>query len=250
MNAAWHFDRELAGAAMAYHARGFGKQDQFIKWTDPFSVDAGARFFFSKIQWVGDGQTFEVHPDYAEKYPGQYNGSGPRWPLAGQSVGHSTAPIFVKPVSGPVTAVGTNTFRMAFDGLAPASDGGRVTFMAYSAGDAEHRYTEHVGMLPRGFSGLKNGKPQAITFAPIGNLKADRAPVKLNATSDAGLPVEFYVAHGPALVTNGMLRVVELPARAKFPVSVKVVAWQFGRGVEPLVQTAQPVEQVIQIEKP
>ena len=105
-------------------------------------------------------------------------------------------------------------------------------------------------MLPRGFRGLKSGKAQTITFAPIENLKADSAPVKLSATSDAGLPVEFYVAHGPAFVTNGSLRVAELPARARFPIPVKVVAYQFGRGVEPLVQTATPVEQTIQIEEP
>ena len=62
--------------------------------------------------------------------------------------------------------------------------------------------------------------------------------------------MEFYVAHGPVVVTNGMLRIAELPARARFPIPVKIVAWQFGRGVEPLVQTAVPVEQTIQIEKP
>ena len=81
-------------------------------------------------------------------------------------------------------------------------------------------------------------------------LKVNSAPVALTATSNAGLPVEFYVAHGPAVVTNAMLRIAELPVRAKFPLTVKVVAWQFGRAVEPLVQTAAPVEQTIQIEKP
>lgn len=139
---------------------------------------------------------------------------------------------------------------MQFDGLAPASEGGRVTFMAYSEGDTEYRYTEQVGMMPRGFSGLKNGKPQRITFAPLGNLKANSGPVQLNATSDAGLPLKFYVAHGPAWLTNGVLRIAELPARTRFPITLKVVAWQFGRGAVPLVQTAVPVEQAIHIEKP
>lgn len=249
-NAAWHFDQEMALATIAYHAGGFGKRDQFIKWTDPYYVDAGARFFFTKLQWIGDGQTFEVHPIYADAYPGLYDGRGPRWHEAGQPVGHSSAPIVVRPVGGPVMAAGANTLRIQFDALAPASEGCRVTFLADSAGDALFRYTEHVGMMPRGFSGLKGGKPQTITFAPIGNLKADGRPAKLNASSDAGLPVEFYVAHGPAVVTNGTLQIAELPTRAAFPIAVKVVAWQFGRGVEPLVQTAQPVEQVVQIEGP
>lgn len=249
-NAAWHFDREMAEATVAYHADGMGRRDQFIRWNDPIWVDAGARHFFTKLQWVGDGQTFEVHPVYADTYPALFDGKGPRWADAGKPAGHSVAPILVRPVSGPVAVAGTNLFRMQFDGLAPVEEAGRVTFLAFSAGDARHRYTEQVGMMPRGFAGLKTGRPQRITFAPMGNLKAGGGPVKLSATSDAGLPVEFYVAHGPAVVTAGAVRAVEVPDRAKFPIAVKVVAWQFGRAVEPLVQTAAPVEQIIQIEKP
>jgi hypothetical protein len=74
--------------------------------------------------------------------------------------------------------------------------------------------------------------------------------VELKASSDAGLPVQFYVACGPATVADGKLTIAELPARATFPIAVKVVACQFGSGVAPLVKTATPVEQTIQIEKP
>lgn len=248
-NAAWHFDEELARATLAYHANLNGKRDQFIRWADPVWVDAGARHFFTKVSWVGDGQTFEVHPVYADKYPGLHDGRGPRWPNAGKPVGHSDAPILVKPVGGPVVAVGTNRLRIQFDALAPAGEGGRVTFMACSVGDTEYRYTEQVGMLPRGFGAFKNGKPQTITFAPLPRLKAGSPPVKLNAASDAGLPVEFHVAYGPAIVKDGNLCVAELPLRAKYPIAVKVVAWQFGRGIVPLVQTAKPVEQMTFIDK-
>ena len=249
-NAAWHFDQEIARATVAYHGNLNGKRDQFIRWSDPVWVDAGARFFFTRLEWVGDGQTFEVHPLYADQVPGPHDGKGPRWPAAGTPVGHSAAPIYVKQVGGPILAAGTNRFRLQFDALAPASEGGRVTFMAYSHGDAEYRYTEQVGMMPRGFGGLKRGQPQKITFAPLQNLKPDRLPVKLNATSDAGLLVEFYVAYGPAIAKDGTLRIAELPSRAKYPIAVKVVAWQFGRALEPLVQTANPVEQIIYVEKP
>lgn len=247
-NAAWHFEREMAEATVAYHAGLSGRKDQFIRWSDPVWVDAGARFFFTKLQWVGDGQTFEVNPAYAEKYPGLHDGKGPRWADAGQPAGHSSAPIVVKPVGGPVTVVGTNRLRIQFDALAPATEGGRVTFMASSAGDAQYRYTEQVGMMPRGFNGFRSGQPQRIAFDPLPALKPDSAPVRLSASSDAGLPVEFYVANGPAVVENGFLKIAELPARARFPITVKVVAWQFGRGLEPLVQTAPPVEQTVLIE--
>jgi hypothetical protein len=248
--AAWHFDRELAEATAAYHAGVSGKKDQFIRWKDPVTVDAGARFFFTEVKWVDDGQTFEVHPEYADVYPKtQPNGQGPRWPLAGKPVGHSKASILVRPVGGPVVAVGPDKFRMKYDALAPATDPGRATFLASSEGDADYRSTEQVGMLPKGFAGLKDGKDQTITFPSVGNLKPGGS-VELKATSDAGLPVGYYVAVGPAVIDGGTLRVAELPIRAVFPVEVKVVAYQFGRGVEPRVKTAAPVEQTIRIEKP
>ncbi len=248
--AAWHFDEELARATAAYHDEGFEKKDQFIKWNDPYWVDAGTRFFFTRLEWVGDGRTFEVHPEYAEVYPSRHKGRGPKWLRAGEPVGHSDAPIFVRQVSGPVTAAGPDTLRMKYDGLAPATERSRVTFMACSSGDKTYRYTEQVGMMPRGFSGLKKGKDQTITFPPVGNIKAGSPPVPLKATSDSGLCVEYYVAHGPAKITDGKLAIAELPARAKFPIEIKVVAYQFGSGVEPPVKTAEPVEQTIQLVKP
>jgi len=251
IRAAWHFDQEVAKATVTYHAGMAGRKDQFIRWMDPTWVDAGARSFFTQLKWVGDGQAFEAHPVYADKYPTtQRGGAGPRWADAGQPVGHSSAPILVKQVSGGVVSVGPNTLRMKFDNLAPASEPGRVTFMAYSAGDGEYRYTEQVGMMPRGFSGLKAGREQTITFPPIGKLKPDSEPVPLRATSDAGLAVEYYVAFGPASIVDGKLRIEQIPVRAVFPITVRVVAWQFGRGVEPMVKTATPVEQTILIEKP
>lgn len=247
----WHFDAELAKATLAYHVGLAGKQDQFIKWSDSFWVDAGTRYYFMNLKWVGDGQTFEVHPQYADRYPAPQPSGGPRWAQTGQPAGHSTAPIQLKQASGPVVATATNTFRVQFDNLAPAAEGmGRVTFMAYSVGDAEYRYTEQVGMMPRGYGGLNTGKDQTLTFPEIGDLKADSGPVELKATSDAGLPVEYYVAYGPAVVEAGTLKLTDVPARATYPIEIKAVAYQIGSGVEPKVKGAKPVEQILKIGKP
>ena len=244
---AWTFDEELARATLAYHI-GLSRKDQFIKWNDPFWVDAGTRFFFTNLNWVGDGSTFEVHPSYSDTYPKPQENGGPRWPQAGQPVGHASAPILVRPVSGPVVAAGPNTFRMRFDGLSPVEEGGRVTFLAYSAGDEEFRYTEQVGMMPRGFKGLGNGKDQTLTFPELPKLRSASATLDLKATSSAGLPVQYYVAYGPAVIADGKLKIAEVPARAKFPVPIKVVAWQFGSGVEPQVKSAAPVEQLTEVQ--
>jgi hypothetical protein len=43
-------------------------------------------------------------------------------------------------------------WRVADVPLAPATEGSRITFMVYSAPDTEYRYTELVGMMPRGFA--------------------------------------------------------------------------------------------------
>lgn len=249
--AGWHFDAELAEATETYHLGLTGKKDQFIRWRDPVTVDAGARFFFNQVEWLGDGPTFRVHPEYAAVYPKQQsNGQGPRWPLAGKPVRHSTAPIEFRPVGGPVITAGVGKFYLRHDALAPATEpAGRVTFLAYSEGDEEYRYAEQVGMLPRGFAGLKEGKDQTITFPPVPDLRPG-GDVELKATSDSGLPVEYHVGYGPAVIDGRRLRVAEVPARAAFPIEVKVVAYQLGKGVEPKVKTATPVERVLRVEKP
>lgn len=246
----WHFDREMAEATVAYHAGLTGKRDQFLQWKNPYWVDAGTRYFFHDIPWVDDGQTFEVHPVYADAYPTPPPGGGPRWAAAGQPAGHSATPIRVRPVGSPVVATGPHRLRFQFDSVTGARDGWRVTFLAYSEGDAEFRHTELVGMLPRGFKGLTAGKDQTITFPALSNCKASDPPQPLRAVSDSGLPVEYYVAYGPARIEAGQLRIVEVPARARYPMEVKVVAYQFGRGVEPRVKTAPPVEQTFWIEAP
>jgi hypothetical protein len=248
--AAWHFDEEMAKANLAYHAGEFDKKDQFIKWKDPHWVDAGARFFFLGMDWVDDGRTFEVHPVYRDTYPGQYKGRGPVWPKAGKPVGHSDAPIRVRTVSGPIVPIGNHRFRVAFDNLTPAGGRSRATFLAFSEGDDQHRYTEHVGMMPRGFRGLRKGKAQEITFPPPEDMKADAGPVELKATSDSGLAVRYYVAKGPATVEDGKLKIAEIPQRATFPIEVTVVAHQFGSGVAPKFKTAEPVERTLKITRP
>lgn len=52
------------------------------------------------------------------------------------------------------------------------------------------------------------------------------------------------------MVKIGKLRIAELPARARFPLEVKVVGYQFGSGIEPRVKTAAPVRRTLRIEKP
>jgi hypothetical protein len=47
---------------------------------------------------------------------------------------------------------------------------------------------------------------------------------------------------------SNVLRFTAIPSRARFPVKVTVGAYQFGRQVEPKVQSAEPVFQEFLIE--
>ena len=70
----------------------------------------------------------------------------------------------------------------------------------------------------------------------------------LNAVSDCGLPVYYYVKEGPARITaNNTLEFTPIPPRSRFPVKVTVVAWQYG--LKGKVQTAEPVERSFYINK-
>lgn len=247
-NTMWVFDAEMVEATVAYH-KGMGGKDQFIRWKDRYWVDAGTRYFFLGMKWVGP-RTFEVHPVYAQEVPSQHKGHGPKWPDAGEAVGHSEAPIKVKPVSGPIVRAGKHRFRIEYDALTPAGSRSRATFLACSEGDKTYRYTEQVGMMPRGFRGLTKGKKQTITFSEIQDVPADAKPIELKASSDADLPIQYYVAEGPAVVKDGKLHITEVPVRATYPIEVTVVAAQFGSGVEPKVQTATPGKRTFKITKP
>ena len=72
----------------------------------------------------------------------------------------------------------------------------------------------------------------------------------LTASSDAGLPVQFFVQAGPALIRDGQVVFTAIPPRSRFPVEVTVAAWQWGRGTEPKVKTAELVTQTFRLLAP
>ncbi|MCC5850622.1 MAG: hypothetical protein JJU29_21250 [Verrucomicrobia bacterium] len=245
---ALHLDRELAEAVHAYHADlRANKQDQFLRWDNRFWVDAGVRFFFHNLDFEGDGRTFRVNPVFAERVPGQHNNNGPRWLNAGEEVGNSGGPIRLRVVSGPAVVVGEDLLRLEHDALNPAiGPWGRLTFLAYTPGDDTYRHAETPGMAPRGYRG-PGGSGQTITFEELSDLTVGSDPVELQATASSELPVDFYVARGPAVVRDGKLHLAEIPARATFPIEIEVVAYQPGSGMEPRFSPAPGVSQTFQL---
>lgn len=236
----WHLNIELAKMADALHADLFAKQPQFVTFADPASgkpilVGHDLRLRLGP-QWVGP-DTFRVAGTFLDKSPDKY-------PKVDGPVGHAPGEIRFRAFGGTVEQTGPDTFRVAPDGRGRA----RAEILAFHPGDATYRYAEQQGRvnLPER---LSQGKPQTIAFPPVGPLRPGGGPVRLGATSDSGLPVRYGVESGPAMVDGDMLRLAELPRRAKLPLKITVVACQYGSAVEPLVQTAEPVRQVVLVEK-
>jgi hypothetical protein len=94
---------------------------------------------------------------------------------------------------------------------------------------------------------LTEGKAQVITFPEIPDQKAGIRTVPLQATSDCGLPVDYYVVAGPAVLDGRQLALTDIPVKSRYPVKVTVVAYQWGRIIEPLIQSAEPVERTFLI---
>jgi hypothetical protein len=94
---------------------------------------------------------------------------------------------------------------------------------------------------------LTVGKLQKITFDKLQNVKYGIKELVLHATSNSKLLVGYYIISGPAYVENGTIKFIPIPVKSKYPVKVKVVAYQWGRITEPLYQSAQPVEQTFYI---
>jgi hypothetical protein len=63
------------------------------------------------------------------------------------------------------------------------------------------------------------------------------------------MAVYYYVQQGPAEIKGDQLIFTGIPPKSKFPIQVTVVAWQYGRNIEPKVKTAEPVFQSFVINK-
>ena len=237
----WHFDVELAQASEAIHKDLFARQPQFVTFADPRSgkpIYVGHDLRLRISPFFVSADTLKVAAVFVDKPPDKY-------PPSQTPVGHAEGPIRFRPFAGPIEQVGPELFRIKLNGRG----GFRAGVLAYHPGDDKYRYAEQPGLIQLPEK-LTKGKPQKITFPSVGPLRADSRPVLLRATSDSGLPVRYYVEYGPAIIEGNQLKIVDVPCRARFPMEIVVVAYQYGSAVEPYVQTAEPVRQVITLEKP
>ena len=235
-HAFWYFDKEMADATEKYYANERGKTEQYIGFEQKgklitFNPKSHVRMSPS-FQPEADGATFHLKAVYTDTLRNEY------------SKEHSTRPIRMSRICGPVEVVNDTTFTVRFYrmGLDNPKRTGGICLMASVKQD--HKYRSAVQQVEiRIPYRNKEGIPQRIIFPKLSDVKASVKEISLKGTADSGLPIYYYVKEGPAEIKRDKLVLTKIPPRAKFPVKVTVVAWQYGRSGEPKVQTAEAVEQ-------
>ncbi|MGN6625156.1 MAG: hypothetical protein ACTHLN_00930 [Tepidisphaeraceae bacterium] len=252
MDAFWALDQEMAEAIQNYHADQVEKKPQlvgFVQDGKPVHFDTGVGMDQLKFLPDADGETFKLSTAFLDAVPTAPNGkNGPgqsnlvRWTAlpAGSPLGHAAGggAIEIRRVEGPVEKIDADTFRLSlYRGTLPRPT---IVLVAVHPGDGDYKRAVQQAVIP--ISKNAQGRDQVIDFAPIADQVAGAGAVRLTATSSAGLPVRYYVREGPAEVVGDQLQLLPIPPRAKFPVKVTVIAWQWGRAAEPKVMTAELVE--------
>jgi hypothetical protein len=235
----WYCDRQMALATERFYAASRGKLTQYIGYVqdgNEISQNGQHSGVTPKFIPMEDGVSFRISAKLLDSVP-----ATPKKPAV-LANGHANGPVSVTRICGPVVKTGEDTFalqfyRMGFNNSRRSND---IWLIASHPGDGKYKSVVQQCnfRVP-----LKNveGKDQQISFPAIPDQKEGVKSLPLTATSNASMPVYYYVQEGPAEIEGGTLRFTQIPPRSKFPVKVTVVAWQYGRSLEPKVKSAEPV---------
>ena len=251
----WCFDEAQAHATERMQAAYLGKRAQLLGYLQEGRIVGQNPKLHAQVELKflpeADGRSFKLTGAFLDAVP---EGRPVRWTglSAGSPIGHAAGggPIVIERICGPVEKIGADTFAINFYrmGMNNLKRSNEVWLTATHPGDAEYKRAVQQAVL---HFPLRNeqGPEQHITFPEIPDQKEGVKSVRLNATSDAGVPVSYYVREGPAEVEGNSLILSAVPPRTKFPVKVTVVAWQYGRTCAPRLKSAIPMERAFQIVK-
>lgn len=249
----WCFDREHAVATEKFRSDQRGKRAALLGYvqdgvvipqvpgthqqvTIPFRPENDALEFKLSGAFLA-----AVPPGRPERWTGLKAGAAVPQPK-------SAVPVSIERICGPVQKLAPDTFAVRFYrmGLVNRKRTGEIWLAATHPGDAVFKRSVQQAVLRFPFR-HDEGAEQSIAFPPPTPPPAGAVSVPLAATSSSGLPVFFYVREGPAVLgpDGRTLVFTPVPPRARRPVKITVVAWQWGRAAEPKVRSAAPVERTL-----
>lgn len=253
-DAFWAFDEEMARATTMHHADQIGKKPQLLGFEQEgrvvSQVDVHEQVRL-KFQPENDNLRFRLKGAFLDRVE-EVSKNLSRWTglPSGSLLGHAAeGEIKIRRITGPVRDLGDGSFELALNRTWSTTDKRNFDLWFYAEHPGDGDYKSIVQQAMMRVEPNKEGKEQRIDFSAIADQPLGTKSLKLSAVSDAGLPVKFYVREGPAVIEGDTLRFTELPPRSRFPVRVTVVAWQWGRGGESPVKTAQTVERTFLIVK-
>ena len=234
----WHMDEALARAVQEFPKLYGGKKDQRVSFiqdnkTLPASWITDLRFDPNE-----DGTSFTMRGNYLSETPAGVANNGRPLKHANQKIQFS----LIGGWGGGGKQINDSVFQICFDHFGISRYTNNIQIMAYSLGNQEYKYAEQAGQVKFPETNTV-GRPQLIQFSPINNITEKQKHISLVASSDKGLPISYFIRSGPAEVKGNELVLTKIPPRSKFPLKVTVVAYQWGRNREPLIQSAKPVEQ-------
>ncbi len=232
----WAFDKEMAKATERYYNRARAKTPQHIGYLNSGKLLPGAGSFIGyKLPFMpqSDGLSFNISAGFLDSAQGKSLTSD-----------HAKGKITISRICGPVQKINDTTFSIRFYrmGLDNPKRTGDIWLMASHPGDKRYKSTVQQAnfKIP-----LRNeaGAAQQLDFPRPPDQKVGVKGLTLGATSSSGEKVYYYVKEGPAEIRDNFLQFTKIPPRAKYPLKVTVVAWQWGRNIEPKLQSAKPIEQ-------
>lgn len=252
-DAFWFFDEEMAKATEAYQAtyRNFKPQLVGIVQEEEMLPQTNTHVqLHPAFLPLEDGVTFRLSGAFYDTVP---SGS-PRLPgwaglAVGSSIGHSTnkTPVSIDRICGPFKKIATDKFVLAFDRTNnPKAIRMELVFKATHPGDREYKPAVQQASMMVAEKNTE-GADQQIVFPKIPDQRRGVKSLKIEATSNSGLKVYYYILEGPALLVGDRIVFTKLPPRSKFPVKVTIVAGQYGRNSLPKVKSAESVEQSFNI---
>ena len=248
----WVFDEEHARKLEEYQARFRGKKVELIGYMQNGKVLNDLKShaqIHPRFIPEADGLSIKLKAVFLDKVPA---GRAERWSgkKADSPIAHGTdvENIHIYPICGPVVRIDNETVAVRFNrfGLTSSRRTGEIYMIAVYPGDSVYRriIQQSTMNIPRSND---KGIAQRIDFPVIPDQKSSVKSIKLNARVNTGMPVEYYVEYGPAYLKDGELILTDIPAGARYPVEVSVVAWQYGNSGSPQLQSALPVNRKFKI---
>ncbi|MDR6944054.1 hypothetical protein [Mucilaginibacter pocheonensis] len=228
----WFFDKETAIATAAFSGDRKVRNKQMLTFVQDDKLLPVAKLGFAPLKFEpeANGITFKVKGAFLTEVPPELIGSGTK-------LGHAPGPINFKVISGPAIQTGPDQFQIRFN---RGGDDGAVWLQEEHPGNDKYRHAVQPGRIQIPVK-LQTGESQQITFPEIPAQHVPAKGISLKAYSTSKLPVDYYVAAGPAIIEGDLLKIKQVPVNSKYPIIITVVANQWGRSLSPQYQSAQPV---------